>query len=287
MRIVEVGHRLAAHVVDLAQHEIGIVEPPGRLLARKPGQRDAAGIRRSVHVGDDGHLGKALGRELARNLETPDGIDLVAEQVDAVGFALRIGEDVDDAAAQRILPRLVDEIHPHERSVDQRLLQRADGDAVAHLHPDCAPLQRFGVGHPLGQRLGVGADHQIALPVETAQGIHRSRALHDSLGILCAVGRRPLPRRRKEADARLVEQSVEVVQQVGRSVAVLGHEKMHAPAPCHASRGIERQRTADQLLKMDDGALLPVCTAQLLQVLRPGSELRHLFMKRHDEKGER
>ena len=85
----------------------------------------------------------------------------------------------------------------------------------------------------------------------------------------------------KEADALFVQQVVEVVHEVGRRVAVLGDEEVHAPRPRDRRGGIKRERPADQLLEMDDGTFAPVFAAQRAEGFRPGGELRQLLTDGH------
>ncbi len=282
--MLHVAERLAAHVVDLAQHEIGIEKPERRLAADEPGQRNPrlSGLG-AVEIGNDGHMGQLLGRELAGDLETPDGVHFVAEEIDAERLAFRERKDIDDTAAQRILPRLEDEIDTLEPGIDQRLLQHLDGNLVADTHVDGILLQGLPIGDPLGERLRIGADNQIILPVETAQGIQSRRAQHDALGILRTVGNRPFPRGGEEEDAPLVEQGIKIVQQISRSIPLLGHEDMHTADPGDSRSGIERKRPADQLLEMDGGAPVAQPPTQRPERLRPCGELRYLLAGRDHE----
>ena len=274
--VLHVRQRLAAHVVDPPEHEIGVVEPPGGLRARKAHEGDLCrGRRPGIQVGDNLHSVELVRRQLARDVEPPDRIHLIAEEIQSVGFALRIGEDVDDTAAHRILSGLVDEIHPREDGVDKLLLQHLDRDLVPDPHGNRSFLERLGIGDPLGQRLGIGADDQIALPRKAPHGIHRRRALHHALRILGAIGRRTLPRRGKEINLRLLEQVVKVVHQIGRGIAILGHENVHPAALLHGCRGIKRKSTADQLFEVF------VFAAQPAEGLRPGGELRQLLAGSH------
>ena len=85
----------------------------------------------------------------------------------------------------------------------------------------------------------------------------------------------------EEADARLVEQVVEVVEQVGRGVAVLGDEEVDAPHAGYGRGGIERKGPADQLFEMDGRGVFFIFAAQLPEALRPGGILRQLFACSH------
>ena len=80
---------------------------------------------------------------------------------------------------------------------------------------------------------------------ETAQGMERRRALHDPLRILRTVGKRTFVGGRKEVDAPLVQEGVEIVEQIGGGIAVFGHEDMHAARTGDQRRRIKRQSPAD------------------------------------------
>ncbi len=279
--LLQIGEGSAPDVVDLAQDEIGVVEPKSGIAADESGQRNARGIGGGIQIGDDGDFGELLGRKLARNLETPDGIDLVAEEIDAVGLALGKGKDVDDTAANGILPGLVDEINARESGVDERLLETADGQPVADTDLDQPLLQRLCVGDPLGQSLGISTEDAVTRTVEIPEGVQRRGTLDNALRILGAISGGSLPSRGKEEDVLLVEQRVEIIEEVSSGIAVLGDEDMHAPDLGDGGGGVERQGPADQLPEVDRGAALPVCPAQLPESLRPGGEPPQLFARRH------
>ena len=280
LRTFHVGKRLAADIVHPTQHVIGVVEPIGRRVARKLHERHLRRPIAGIEVGNDLHPVEFVGRELARNVETADRVHLVAEKVDTVGFAFREGEDVHDTAAHRILARLIDEIDAGEVRIDERVLQHGDRDTVADFHGDRVPPEGFGVGDPLDQRFGIGADDQIPFR-EALHGAHRRRALHHALRIFGAVGHRTLVGGGEEIDLLLVQQVIEVVHQVGRSVAVLGDEDVYAPGFRRSGSGIERKSAADQLFQMDGCALFLIFAAQAGQGFRPGGELRQLLAGSH------
>ena len=277
--LLHVREHLAAQVVDAAQHIVDIVEPAGcprtcELHERHPG------CLAGIEVGDNFHPVELVGRELARNIETADRVDLVAEKVDPVRLAFRIGKNIDDTTAHGVLPRFVDEIDAREVRIRKGVFQHGDRNLVAELHGNRVALQGRGVDDPFGQRLRIGADHQVSLR-EAPHGVHRRGALHHALGILGAVGRRTLVGRGEEIDLLLVQQVVKIVQQVGRGIPVFGHEDMHAPRFRHCRRRIKRKSTADQLFQVDGCALLLIFAAQFRQGLRPGGELRQLLAGSH------
>ena len=260
LRLVRLREHPFAQVVDPPQGVIGIGEPVGDPLAGEAGEGDAR-LLPLPEVGNDLGPLEPLRGELARNLESADRVHVVAEEIQTERLALGEGEDIDDAAPHGVLARLIDEIDLHEPRIGERLHEHRNRDALPDPDADGFARERLPVGHPLGERLGIGANHQVGrlLPApglrllsrKTRQGIERHRALHHPLRILGAIDDRTLVGAREEEDARLVEQGVEVVEQVGRSVAVLGHEDVHTPRAADGRRRMERQRPTHQLAQVE------------------------------------
>ena len=248
-------------------------------VARRFDERHPSAFAR-IEVGNDLGLLQLVLRQLARNVEPPDRVDLLVEKVEPVGQALDVGEDVDDAAALRVLPRLVDEIHPHESALVEPFDQIGGAQAVARPHGHRLAPQRLRVDDPFGQRLRIGTERQVSRR-RRPQCIERRRALHDALRILGAVDDRPLVGRREKEDAPLVQQRVEVVQEIGGRIAVFGDEDVHAARAAYGRCGIQRKSPADQLLEMDGDAFRFVFAAQPPEVLRPLDECQHLLARSH------
>ena len=59
-----------------------------------------------------------------------DFLHLIPEEGDAVRIIVRKGKNVDQGAADGILPRLRDEIHPGKLLLDQDILEVLEGDFI-------------------------------------------------------------------------------------------------------------------------------------------------------------
>ena len=264
-RLLHLAQHAAAQVVHAAQSVVGIVEPVDGVAEESRHRNLVFGA--DIQVGDDLHAFGLVVRQLARYVETADGVDLVAEEIDAERTALGIGEHIDYAAAQRVLPGFVDEIDLHEPTFDEALLQIVDAHTIAHAQADAPLAEGTLIGHALGQSIGIGAHHQIAV-VHVADGVHGVGALHHTLRVLLAVEDRFLVRGGEEMHTFLVQKGVEVVEQVGRGIAVLGNEQVDAALAAYECGGIERKSPADQIFEMDGSALLIVLVEQESERLR-------------------
>ena len=277
-RILQIGQRATTNLVHLAQNLIRIVEPPGRLAPHEVGQRHTRPATGSaLQIGHNRDPFQAIRRELARNLETANRIDLIAKEINTIGLILGIGEEVHQTASHGILARLVDKIDARKARLDKRLLQHLDRDHIPHPYLQCTLFEGPLLGHPLGQCLGVGAEDAIPLAVKVREGRQGCRALHHPLRILGSIGCRTLVGGGEEVDILLIEQVVEVIHQVGRRIAVIGHKDMHPLQTRHSTRRIERKSPADQLIEMDGRALLLQTATQRGQRSGPGHQLRHLL----------
>ena len=276
--IVRLGEHPPPQIVHAPQGVIRIEKPIAH-VARRFDERHPSAFAR-IEVGNDLGLLQLVLRQLARNVEPPDRVDLLVEKVEPVGQALDVGEDVDDAAALRVLPRLVDEIHPHESALVEPFDQIGGAQAVARPHGHRLAPQRLRVDDPFGQRFRIGTERQVSRR-RRPQCIERRRALHNALRILGAVDDRPLVGRREKEDAPLVQQRVEVVQEIGGRIAVFGDEDVHAARAAYGRCGIQRKSPADQLLEMDGDAFRFVFAAQPPEVLRPLDECQHLLARSH------
>ena len=276
--IVRLGEHPPPQIVHAPQGVIRIEKPIAH-VARRLDERHPSAFAR-IEVGNDLGLLQLVLRQLARNVEPPDRVDLLVEKVEPIGQALDVGEDVDDAAALRVLPRLVDEIHPHESALVEPFDQIGGAQMVARPHGHRLAPQCLRVDDPFGQRFRIGTERQVSRR-RRPQCIERRRALHDALRILGAVDDRPLVGRREKEDAPLVQQRVEVVQEIGGRIAVFGDEDVHAARAAYGRCGIQRKSPADQLLEMDGDAFRFVFAAQPPEVLRPLDECQHLLARSH------
>ena len=68
---------------------------------------------------------------MARYVEQAYRVDRIAEEVDTVRAALRVGEDIEYSAAQLILPWFVNEVHLRKATIDELLLEIGHDGRIA------------------------------------------------------------------------------------------------------------------------------------------------------------
>ena len=123
---------LLAYVGYLTQYVVAIGHPP-RSFSCEGGQRDT--LRRArvaEHIRYDVYLVGTLGRELARDVETTQGVYDVAEEVNTIGLRLYVREYIHESSSYGVLSWLVDKVYTRkvvgcEPLYEARLLHR-----VAH-----------------------------------------------------------------------------------------------------------------------------------------------------------
>ena len=94
-------------------------------------------------------------RELILDLESTDGVDIVAEEVNAVGVFATVRIDVEDGAAQGKLSWFVDIIHLMEAEAAQGLLDIGNSDRLVFLEHEGPCVEGLLRDDHLGQRLGI------------------------------------------------------------------------------------------------------------------------------------
>ena len=244
-RLVQIAENLRPDVVEALERVVSVGDPVGD-FSREPGQRDAMldrGYR--LEVRNDLHLVERAGRELRADVERPDRVDLVAEKVDPIGFVVRIGENVDDAAANRVLSRFVDELDPFETAFPQRFLDESGRQIVPSAQLQYAVAQPLPVGDFFGQRLGICAQNQ-RLVRRASQCVERRRALYEARRVLLSVLDRALVARWKEKQPLSARERIEVVVKIARRIPVFGDQDVDASETGDRSVRDERQRRSDQ-----------------------------------------
>ena len=236
LRLIALLQRLATHIIDLAQHKVGIREPICSPLG-KLCQRHPADIG-TVDIGDDIHLLQSLVRELARQFKATNRLYLVVEKVQSERFALRIGEYIEDTASHRVLTRLIDKINLFEAQLPDSLLQVGNFDAVASAQMQRLRHQALHIGNSLRQRLGVGRNND-KLILAIFQSIEHPRAHHHALCLLCTIDNGAFVGRWKEQNSLLAQQCVEVVQCVCCGIPILAHDDMHTALASDGCRHIK------------------------------------------------
>ena len=133
---------LEQHVGDAGQ----LLGEGGRPLPDRVGEQDLAAGRRPEHLG-------GLERALVGDLEPPDLVDRVPEELHAQRVLLGRREDVEDAAADGELPPSLHEVGADVGRGGERLGDLGQLPLVTDPQPD-----RLEVAEPLGDRLEDGAD---------------------------------------------------------------------------------------------------------------------------------
>ena len=188
--LVELGHEQpqsggAAEVAEEGGWTLGFpaLEGVGRLAHRRDGD--------AIERGD---------RPLRRRIELADGLDGVADELEADRQAVAGREDVGDAAANRELAVLVDRILARESGPHQDVGQLHRVDVVARLELERRRHQRGGIRQP-GQERGGGCDDDPGLACgEPVQGAGAGRR-HVEVRQQAAIG--VDFRRRQREDAAL------------------------------------------------------------------------------------
>ena len=112
------------NIGEVLEHEYGIV-------GKKREERDF--LLRNRQFGNNRHFLTLVFRQLRVDLENPDGIDVITEEVDAEGILAAEAIDVKDTATQGKLPRLIDIIHLMEAKLAQGVCGLAGIDGVSLL----------------------------------------------------------------------------------------------------------------------------------------------------------
>ena len=95
---------------------------------------------------------------LAGNLEPPDRLDFVAEELDAHRPIPIGGEDIDDPAAERKLAGQLDRRSADQPVLDQPAGQLLDRHRPADAQPPRLPVERFAARRRLQKTLDAGHD---------------------------------------------------------------------------------------------------------------------------------
>ena len=85
-------------------------------------------------VADVGHHHRPshlVDAELGDGIKLPDGVHLVAEELDAVGMVKRVGKHIDNAPTHCVLPGFVDKINLAEPVLDEHLVEEVHGILLA------------------------------------------------------------------------------------------------------------------------------------------------------------
>ena len=199
-------HSPLADIVDLAQHKVGILRPIADISARKLRKRDSSHIG-TVDVRDDIDLVEPVARELTRKLEAAYRVYLVVEEVETIGFTLRVGEDIEDTSSHRVLSGLVDKVDLVETQRLHPLLELGNLDCLASSYAERLRGKALHIGNSLGKGFGVCCHHQMALPV-ALQRIENTGAHNHALRLLGTIDHRAFVGRWEEQHSLLTQEGV-------------------------------------------------------------------------------
>lgn len=219
--LVGFDQRLVVDHVDALTLLLGIAEVEnGVFFVGKLQEGDLLAFD-GVDVWDDGDFLLFIDGELLLNVEGADGVDLVAEEVDAEGLFVGVGEDVEDAAAKRVLSWLINELLLLEAIRLESLNQLGDAHLVANGEVHLGIVEASGGNDFLYQRIGKGDDDDRLRLLQTSEGIGTENLVgivDGTVFVDVAVGGG------EEGYLVAVEELREVVVAVGCVVFVLHHD---------------------------------------------------------------
>ena len=140
-------------------------------------------------LGNDFHSVLCALRQLVLNLESADCVNLIAEEVDAERVFAGVGKDIENAATDGKLARLIHVIRLMKAIIAQRMGHLRDVDLHAAAQRQPAFVHEFLRHHQLCQGLRMGHN-------KPGRGCHGRRVVRQAaqhLGTQYLVGRIPLP----------------------------------------------------------------------------------------------
>ena len=133
-------------------------------VAEKVGYRDAhIVIKAVVNVRDDGNTVGRVFSELTFNVESADAVNLVAKEIETERHLVGERENVDNAATNRVLARLIDEIDTLKTILVEQIDQKIVRQRITFAHHKsvgCKPVGRDDFFH---HSLGIGDNNHRAL----------------------------------------------------------------------------------------------------------------------------
>ena len=151
------GNQLERRAEALQRQQLAQVRPLALVLE---GQlRQLPVLRGELRGGRELHPLGVIEGALSEGREPADHLDLVAEQLQPRGPVLGGPEDVEDPAADRELPALLDLVDALVSGLHQPIGDLVQVDLGAALEREARRAKRR-VGHRLGERHGAGHDHR-------------------------------------------------------------------------------------------------------------------------------
>ena len=158
-------------------------------------------------------------RQLVFHLESTDGVDIVAEEINTVGILTTKGINVENRTAKGKLPWLIDIIHLTEAKVTKCFRNISDIDGLVFLQDEGTRVETFLRHHKFCQRLRIG--HDIEQLILLCQPGHDLRA-KDLTGCvaLCILDGSTVTGRKKQHFAT-VQQLGQVMIEITRLLCIL------------------------------------------------------------------
>ena len=192
----------------------------------------AASLGRGIDVGSADRMQGPLGE----GGERTHLLDLVAEQLDPKRFAACRREHVDDAAADGVLPAVVDPLDALVPGDGERLGEAVEARLVTDAQPHRPGPQRDG-RHPFRKRSRGGADEPAG-----GEDVERAGALADEVRRRLETGRQRDAAARQQRDVLGADEPGRTLGRVP-SVGVLGEQNEQRPSELVVERREqERQR---------------------------------------------
>ena len=201
------------NLVDMFLYPEEILHGQNTILRNELKERHELPTARYAQFRHNGNALLLLLRELCIHLESTDTVYLIAKKVDAVGIFGCIGEHIDNATTQGILPRLIDIVHPLEAEVRQDIHNSIDFRMSTHFQFQCTAGE-FTARHDfLCHRFGTSHDTHVVSLLNAAQHLGTENLVS---GVFLSVLNGPTIRRRKEQDIFLAIDLRQVVVEIAR-----------------------------------------------------------------------
>ena len=205
---------------------LGVGHPNARVGRDKVEQRLDGFVEALVaDVGHHHRPGHFVDAELRDGIKLPDGVHLIAKELDAVGMVKRVGKHIDNASAHCVLPGFVHKIDFAEPVLDEHLVEEVYGVLLAQgqgkgLFGKLALTDDlFGNGFPEGD---YGEPLAVAIDLVENLGAHRDVGVFRDLFLVWN------PRRtwEKQHVVGVANQLLKVIEEVSGRFLVVKDKKV-------------------------------------------------------------
>ena len=189
------------------------------------------------------HTLTPVARQLVLNAESTYGVYLVTEEVDAERKLAAVGINIENAASNGKLTRLVDIICLHEVEVAQLMRDVHQRHLVSHCELNDTLVEILLRHHHFCQSIGVSNDIEWLRGCQSCQHLGTQYLVGC---ILLSVFHSTPVSRRKEESLILPQYLHQVVIEIARLVGIIEHEEHRASQPLFDSGKKQRRRRAHQ-----------------------------------------